>query len=147
MPRSTALDAGGAAQKVRAYLAALSPDARRELKKVRELVRAAVPDAVEHFSYGIPGFKLEGRPLVWYAAFKGHFSLFPMTEAIRTAHAKEIEGYETSKGTIRFPWSDPPSSALVRRLVKARAAEARREAAARGGTRRTTKRTTSSRAR
>ena len=123
--------AGGAEQKVRAYLAALSSDARRELKKVRELVRAAVPDAVEHFSYGIPGFKLEGRPLVWYAAFKGHFSLFPMTEAIRTAHAKEIEGYETSKGTIRFPWSDPPSPALVRRLVKARAAEARREAAAR----------------
>jgi uncharacterized protein YdhG (YjbR/CyaY superfamily) len=131
MPRSAAPDAGGAEQKVRAYLAALSPDARRELKKVRELVRAAVPDAVEHFSYGIPGFKLEGRPLVWYAAFKEHFSLFPMTESIRTAHAKQLDGYETSKGTIRFPWSDPPSPTLVRRLVKARAAEARREAAAR----------------
>lgn len=111
--------------KRRAYFASLPPAVRSRMKGIRDMVRATAPDAVEVFSYGIPGFKLDGKPLVWYAAFKHHTSLYPMTASIRKTHATALKNYKMSTGTVQFPLDEPLPVALVQRLVKARLAELR----------------------
>jgi uncharacterized protein YdhG (YjbR/CyaY superfamily) len=117
-----------AAAEIRAYLAALPPATRKRMQQIRAMIRAAAPGAVEHFSYRIPGFRLGDRALVWYAAFKHHTSLFPITPALVRAHGLDLSGYDTAKGTIRFPLAAPLPTALVKRIVKARVAEIRKPA-------------------
>lgn len=107
----------------REYFASLPAPARKRLKEIRDIVRTIAPDADEVFSYGIPGFALNGKPLVWYAAFKSHTSVYPMTAAIRRAHAAALKGYKMSTGTVQFPLDKPLPLGLVKRLVRARLAE------------------------
>jgi uncharacterized protein YdhG (YjbR/CyaY superfamily) len=108
---------------VRTYFAAQPAVQRTTLKKLRETIRAAAPGAVETFSYGIPGFRFDGAILVWYAVWKSHTSLYPLTAGMRKANKAELEDYETAKGTVKFPLDEPLPVAFVRRLVKARVAE------------------------
>ena len=114
-----------AAADVRAYIAAQPLSTRRALKRLRAALRAAAPKAADGFSYRIPCLRIDDRPLVWYAGWKNHVSLYPMGDAIRKKIAGALERYETSKGTIRFPLDDLPSASLVKRLVNARLAEMR----------------------
>ncbi|MEQ1758485.1 MAG: DUF1801 domain-containing protein [Vicinamibacterales bacterium] len=112
-------------QQTKDYFAAQPPLARKALKEIQGAIGAAAPGAEAAFSYRIPAFRFEGRPLVWYAGFTRHVSLYPIGTAIRTALAPQLRGYETSKGTVRFPLDRPIPVALIRRLVKARIAEMR----------------------
>jgi uncharacterized protein YdhG (YjbR/CyaY superfamily) len=105
------------------YLATFTGDQRAAVGELREVIRAAASGAEEGFSYGMPLFRLDGKPLVWYAAWKKHYSLYPLSAAMLRAHAADIESYETSKGTIRFPASRPLPLDLVKKLVAARIAE------------------------
>ncbi len=105
------------------YLAAVSPDQRAALENLRKTIKAAVPKAEECISYGLPAFRLNGRPLVAFGATANHCAFFPMDSTTVAAHRDELKDYETSKGTIRFQPDKPLPAALVRKLVKARLAE------------------------
>ena len=110
------------AEDVDAYLAGVPQDARTALEKLRALIRAAAPAATEVISYQMPAFRLQGRLLVAFAAFKNHCSLFPGS-SVMEAHKDELKGYDISKGTIRFPPGKPLPATLVKTLVKVRIAE------------------------
>jgi uncharacterized protein YdhG (YjbR/CyaY superfamily) len=112
-------------KQVSAYFTALSPDVRRAVKKLEVMVHAAAPAAKQGFTYRMPCVRIDDRPVVWYAGFTRHVSLFPMTAPIVRAHAAALRGYEKSTGTIRFPLGRLPSTALVKKLVKSRLAEMR----------------------
>lgn len=110
------------------YLAGLDPTPRAALEQLRRTIAAAAPDAEEGWSYGVPAFRLGGRPLAGFAAAAKHCSYFPMSGAVVAAHADELAGYDTSKGTIRFAAEAGLPAALVRKLVAARRAELERGA-------------------
>ena len=110
---------------VRAYYAARTPDIRKHLKRIHDAIKSAAPDAEETFSYGIPGFRLDGKALIWYAAWKNHTSMYPITGTVRAKHADDIKGYKTAKGTIQFPLAKLPPVTLIKRMVKTRVAEIR----------------------
>ena len=114
-----------AAVGVTEYLASLPPDSRRALGRLRALVRAAAPKAVEGRSYGIIGYKVDGRPFIYCGGFKQHVAMYPVTAAMRRDHADAIAPFQVSKGTLKFPLDAPVPVTLIKRLLKTRLAEMR----------------------
>ncbi|SRR6266511_423727 len=100
------------------YLAAVPPDQRRALGKLRAQIKAAAPTAKESISYGLPTFKLDGRPLAYFGAASKHVSLYALDASL-----PELKNYDTSgKGTIRFTPEKPLPASLVTKLLRARIA-------------------------
>ena len=106
-------------RQVRKYLARVPETQRAALEKLRQTIKSVAPEAIEVISYQIPTFKLNGRMLVSYAAFKNHCSLFPGAGPIEV-HEKDLTSFQTSKGTIQFTPDHPLPAALVRKIVKTR---------------------------
>jgi uncharacterized protein YdhG (YjbR/CyaY superfamily) len=105
------------------YLAGLPDDTRAALERLRKIIHAVAPRAEECISYGLPAFRLDGKPLVAFGASRNHCALYPMSGAAVGAHESELKDYSTSKGTVRFQPDKPLPAALVRKLVKYRMAE------------------------
>src|SRR5438105_12067155 len=103
------------------YLAAVTKDRRTALQKLRKAIKRAAPKAEECISYQLPAFRLNGKFLVAYGAATNHCAFYPGSTV--KALKDELKGYDTSKGTIRFPANKPLPSTLVRKLIKLRIEE------------------------
>ena len=93
------------------------------LERVRRAIRKAVPRAEEVISYKIPTYKLHGGPVLYFAGWKQHYSLYPATNHVVAAFKRELAAYKVNKGTIRFPLSQPVPEKLIERIAKFRAKE------------------------
>jgi uncharacterized protein YdhG (YjbR/CyaY superfamily) len=110
-----------------AYLAGLPDGQRMALEHLRGVIAGAAPTAVEGRSYGMPAFRYRGRPLVGFQAARDHLGFYPMSPALIAAHAAELGGFSTSKGTIRFTPTAPLPDDLVVAIVRERLEELDRE--------------------
>lgn len=113
------------------YIASHRTAVQRVLRRVRGAIRKAVPGADETISYGIPTYKLQGRPVLYFAGWKEHYSLYPSTGRLVAAFKNALAPYEVNnKGTIRFPLDEPVPVKLIEGIAKFRAKEvAERETA------------------
>src|SRR3954464_15427292 len=112
----------GVPKSVDEYLAAQPEAVRPKLEQVRAAIRRAVPKAVEHIGYRMPGYKLQGKPMLYFAGFKEHYSLFAASGTFFAALDQELRGYERRKGTVHFPLTKPVPAPLISRIARLRAA-------------------------
>ena len=120
------------------YIAQAPPVARRALQQLRRAIKAAAPGITERISYRIPTFELDGRYLLYIAAFQEHVSVYPVTAGMVARHGKAIARYRAGKGTLRFSLAAPIPISLVAKLAKSRVQE-RRAGAPRARSRRRSK--------
>lgn len=109
---------------VDAYIAAFPKDTQKRLRRIRAIITAAAPDAKESISYRIPAYALHGR-LVYFAAFKTHIGVYPVTKAVRETFKEDLPTFQNARArsTLRFPLDRPLPADFIRRVVKVRVAE------------------------
>jgi uncharacterized protein YdhG (YjbR/CyaY superfamily) len=110
------------------YLSRLPEEQRAALQAVREIVHAEAPGAEECISYQVPAFRLDGKVLVGFGAGKGHCTFFPMSGSTVADFKERLVGYETTKGSVKFPVDRPLPPDLIRAMIAARMAENQRNA-------------------
>jgi uncharacterized protein YdhG (YjbR/CyaY superfamily) len=106
---------------VNEYIASKPEKVQSTLKQVRSAIRKAVPGAEEGISYQLPTYKLNGLPMIYFAGWKQHWSLYPAGGPLVAMFKDELAPYQVSKGTIRFPLSEPVPVKLIERIAKFRA--------------------------
>lgn len=113
-----------ATEEVDRYVEALEEPKRGTLEALRRSILEVVPEAEQGISYGMPAFKVEGRTVAGFAAFKHHLSYLPHSGSVLATLADDVAAYETSKGSLRFAVDKPLPRQLVKKLVRARMREA-----------------------
>ncbi len=108
-----------AAGSVEEYLGRFDGEVRHRLESMRETVRAAAPDAVESIAYGMPAYKVDGKPLVYFAGYERHVGFYATPNG-HEAFADEFAGYPQGRGSVQFPHTEPLPTDLVRRVVEFR---------------------------
>jgi uncharacterized protein YdhG (YjbR/CyaY superfamily) len=106
------------------YISEQPEAAQVVLQLVRSTLRKALPEAEEVISYKIPAYKLHGGIALYFAGWKQHYSLYPAGERLVAALKDQLASYKVSKGTIRFPLSEPVPVRLIERIARFRAKEA-----------------------
>lgn len=104
---------------VDAYISAQSPTVQIILKKMRSMVLTISPNAAEQISYGMPGYKLNGKPLIYFAAFTHHIGVYPTAAGIE-AMASDLAPYKSAKGSVQFPFDQPMPFDLFERMIRNR---------------------------
>lgn len=107
-------------QDIDSYLAALDEPARGALEHLRRTIAEALPHAEQGLSYGVPAFKVSGKAVAGFAAHRNHLSYLPHSGEVLAALGSDLDGYETSKGALRFTADAPLPAALVSKLIAAR---------------------------
>ena len=102
------------------YLANLDEPKRTTLQQLRRTIQSIVPEAEECISYGMPAFRLDGKVIAGFAAFKNHLSYLPHSGAVLAELADDVAGYVTSKGALQFSIDKPLPKTLVKKLIAAR---------------------------
>ena len=105
------------------YVAAQPVAVQGVLGRLRSTIRKAVPEAQEVISYKMPTYTVHGRRLLYFAAWKQHYSIYAATEPVVAAFRDELASYRVDKGTIRFLLSEPVPVKLIGRIAKFRAEE------------------------
>lgn len=113
------------ADPVGAYVAAQPESVRDVLVRVRAVIRKALPGAEESITYAIPTYKQGGVAVVYFAAWKAHYAIYPVSDAIRAALADALEGHVLRKDTLRLAYDARVPEGLIARIAKARAKEVR----------------------
>jgi uncharacterized protein YdhG (YjbR/CyaY superfamily) len=98
------------------YIKTFPKDVQSILEKMRQTIREAAPKAVEAISYQMPTFKVNGKNLVHFAAWKNHIGFYP-TPSGTEAFKKELSLYKFAKGSVQFPIKEPIPYGLVRNIV------------------------------
>ncbi len=112
------------ASEVGDYLQRLDEPKRSTLKQLRNDILAVLPDAEQCISYGVPGFKIAGKTIAGFAAFKNHLSYLPHSGSVFPVLAEELSHYEKTSGSLHFPVDQPLPRELVAKLIEVRLRQA-----------------------